>query len=507
MSLNRDQLLDEARSNEIWDIIVIGGGATGLGTAVDAASRGYRTLLLESHDFGKGTSGRSTKLIHGGVRYLRQGNIKMVNKALRERGRLLKNAPDLVKPLRFVIPCYKWWHKTWYGAGMRVYDALARKLSIAPSRTLSREETIAFLPGINPDNLRGGVEYWDAQFDDTRLLVSLALTCASLGGVLLNYMRVTEFVNERGRIQGVVAVDEETGTSHCFRSRVVVNATGIFTDGLRRMDDPASKPMMQAAQGIHLVLDSSFLSSDTALMVPDTDDGRVIFGVPWNGRILLGTTDTPRNRIDVEPLAGEDEIRYLLDHASRYLAKAPRREDVLSIYAGLRPLVKTHRSKTKSMSRDHTLRVSKSGLVTITGGKWTTYRQMGEDAVNRAAKVAGLPKKSCITRELRLETQPQDDTGSMESSAQMDEKLHGRSSYTRADVLRAVRHEMARTVEDVLARRTRMLFLDARAAIVAAPKVASIMAAELGWNEDREIREVARFNEIAQQYIPSYPFS
>ncbi len=493
MNLGRNELLEHVLATDEWDVIVVGGGATGLGTAVDSAHRGYRTLLLEAHDFGKGTSSRSTKLIHGGVRYLRQGNVKMVIKALRERGYLLKNASHLVHPLRFVIPCYRWWHKPWYGIGMKVYDLLARALGIDNSVLLSKEETLAFLPGLSPDGLKGGVAYWDGQFDDTRMLISLARTCIQEGGFPLNYMRVTDLIKEKGRTVGVQVKDLESGQEHRFKSRVVINATGIFTDALRIMDAPRTKPMMHPAQGIHVVLDPSVLSPDTAVMIPKIDDGRVLFGVPWHGHILLGTTDTSLDHIDEEPKPLEEEIDYLLDHFARYTVRPPSRADVLSVFAGLRPLVRSIRSETKSISRDHTLKVSKSGLVTITGGKWTTYRQMAQDTVTRAAKTGTLPAKACTTRSLKLiEAEP----------IAEQTPLHPDLPYSAADVRRAVQSEMARTLEDVLARRTRALFLNARAATDMHQEVASIMAEELEWTEERVKEECAAFLELAQSYLP-----
>jgi glycerol-3-phosphate dehydrogenase len=501
---DREEMLRKAVSTDRWDMIVIGGGATGLGTALDATSRGYSVLLLEAHDFGKGTSSRSTKLVHGGVRYLRQGNVKMVMKALRERGRLLKNAPHIVHPLRFVIPCYKWWHKPFYGIGMKVYDALARSLSIAPSLFIDREETLAYLPGIRSEGLRGGIAYWDGQFDDTRLLISLAQTTAMNRGVLINYMRVTGLVRSGNRVSGVRAMDQETGEEYTFQGLSVINATGIFTDSVRSMDEAGAKPMMAAAQGIHLVLDASFLSTDTAVMVPDTDDGRVVFGVPWHGSVLFGTTDTLLDHIDEEPRALEAEIDYLLDHAGRYFSRKPGRADIQSVFAGIRPLVRANKAQTKSISRDHTLIVSKSGLVTITGGKWTTYRQMAEDAVNGAEKSSGRKKRVCLTRSMPLldsslavEGEP------TQAEARDAERIHAKLGYTFADVRRAVRSEWARTLEDVLARRTRCLFLNAGAAIEAAPVVAAIMAAELGWTEDRQAAEIKQFNVIAKAYLVS----
>ncbi|MDA1028874.1 MAG: glycerol-3-phosphate dehydrogenase/oxidase [Bacteroidetes bacterium] len=493
---SRDELLKKAVSTKRWDIIIIGGGATGLGVAVDAATRGYTTLLVEARDFGKGTSSKSTKLIHGGVRYLRQGNIKMVMKALRERGRLLNNAPHIVHPLRFVVPCYRWWHKPWYGIGLKLYDALARNLGIAPSKILNREETLSYVPGINPVGLRGGVEYWDGQFDDARLLVSLAQTAVLNQAIVLNYVEVVDLVKTKGLVTGVRVRDVESGTTFELEAQSVINATGIETDFVRRMDNVAAAPMMQAAQGIHVVVDSSFLSTDTAIMIPDTDDGRVLFGVPWHGKLLVGTTDTPREEISKEPEPLEVEIDYLISHIARYLSKPFTRKDVLSVFAGLRPLVRANKAETKSISRDHTLEVSASGLVTITGGKWTTYRQMAEDAINRAERALGRPRRPSITRTLALS----DRTSSDATSGSGSKQIHPDLPYTEDDVRRAVTDEWARSVEDVLARRTRSLFLNAAVAMEVAPKVANLMANELGWDENRQQSEVKGFLQVAKIY-------
>ncbi len=492
---SRSELLKKAASTELWDIIVIGGGATGLGKALDAASRGYSTLLLEAHDFGKGTSSKSTKLIHGGVRYLRQGNVKMVMKALRERGRLLKNAPHIVGPLQFVVPCYKWWHKLWHGIGMKVYDALARSLGIAPSRWLDFDSTISLLPGITKAGLRGGVSYWDGQFDDARLLISLAQTTVLNRGIPLNYMKVVGLTTFNGRTTGVEAIDQESGTAYSFEGKVVINATGAFTDQIRHMDQPSAKGIMQAAQGIHLVLDASFLSEKTAVMVPGTDDGRVIFGVPWHGKVLLGTTDTPRDTVSLEPKALEEEIDYLLDHAGRYFSMKPRRSDVLSVYAGLRPLVKANK-ETKAISRDHTIEVSKTGLVTITGGKWTTYRQMGEDAVNRAEKVAGFARRKCLTRNMALFD---GSTLRDEESQEPDLPLEG-FPYSTADIERAIQFEWPVSLEDMMARRTRCLLLNAAHSKLASLKIAEQMARAFHWTDEKKQTEIEQYAELVSMY-------
>ena len=501
-----------------WDVLVIGGGATGLGTAVEAAARSYRTLVVEQSDFGKGTSSRSTKLVHGGVRYLQQGDLSLVLDALRERGHLIRNAPHLVHDQPFVVPCYKRWERYYYGFGLKLYDWLAGKLGFGRSRLLSREETLRYLPTVNPDGLRGGVLYHDGQFDDSRLAVNLAQTVADLGGTPLNYVRVARLVKQQGRVCGVVVVDEETGQEMEILARVVVNATGVFADAVRRMDDPATPGVLRPSQGIHVVLSRDFLPGDAALMLPHTDDGRVLFAVPWHDRIVLGTTDTPVDTISLEPRPFSEEITFLLEHAGRYLTRTPRPADVLSTFAGLRPLVgAADGDRTASLSRDHWLQVSPSGLVTITGGKWTTYRKMGEDTVDAAARAAGLEPRPSPTAHLRLHGwlrgaatgTPMDVYGSdapallqlCDQVARGTEPLHPRLPYRRGEVVWAARHELARTVDDVLARRTRALLLDARAAREAAPDVAALLAAELGHDAQWEADQVAAFDALASGYL------
>ena len=507
-----------------WDVIVIGGGATGLGIAVDAQTRGYRTLLLEQHDFAKGTSSRSTKLVHGGVRYLKQGNVSLVLEALRERGLLCRNAPHLVHDLAFVVPRYKWWEGPFYGVGLKLYDMLAGKLSIAKSRRLNRKQTIERIPNVETRNLIGGAMYHDAQFDDARLAFTLAHTAADHGAVLLNYMPVVGLLKSGGTVSGVQAVDRESGTRHELHARVVINATGVFTDGVRRFDEGEIEPMVTLSQGVHLVLDRSFQPSDSAIMVPQTDDGRVLFVIPWHERCLIGTTDTPVAKADLEPRALDEEIEFILRNAARYLSHRPARKDVLSIFAGLRPLVQPTNGalSTKAISREHVVVISPSGLVTIVGGKWTTYRKMAEDTVNDAVAVAGLPEKPCVTETLRLH-------GCMERSdpalpkpghlrmygsdiAEVQhflaedparrERLHPRLPYLCGQVQWAVRHEMARTLEDVLARRTRCLLLNARASIEAAPRAAALMADDLGRDGKWRDAQVAEYTALAMGYLP-----
>ncbi|HET6469601.1 MAG TPA: glycerol-3-phosphate dehydrogenase/oxidase [Geminicoccaceae bacterium] len=505
----------------LWDVIVIGGGATGLGTALESAARGYTTLLLEQHDFAKATSSRSTKLVHGGVRYLQQGNVSLVMEALKERGRLLRNAPHIAHNLPFVVPIYDWWEGPFYGVGMKLYDLLAGKLGLGPSKLLSREKTLQRLPNLEAKGLRNGVVYHDGQFDDARLAICLARTIADKGGVPLNYVAVTELRKRGGLIAGVRARDMESGEELEFDGRVVVNATGIFSDALRRLDDPAEERMMAPSQGVHLVLDRSFLPGDSAIMVPRTADGRVLFAVPWHDRVIVGTTDTEVAEPVLEPRALDQEVAFLLDHAALYLDRDPTRADVLSVYCGIRPLVRSPGDKgTAALARDHVLMISKANLVTITGGKWTTYRKMAEDTVDAAALVAGLDERPSPTASLRLHgwlEQPVETAGLlalygadapavrrvMEERPGWAEKLHANLPYFTGEVAWAVRQEMARTVEDVLARRTRSLLLDARASLEAAPAVARIMAGELGRDEAWALAQLQDYREMAASYVLS----
>ena len=501
-----------------WDLVIIGGGATGLGTAVDASARGYKTLLLEQHDFSKGTSSRSTKLVHGGVRYLRQGNVSLVLEALHERGLLAQNAPHLVRNQSFIVPIYDWWEGPFYGIGLKVYDKLAGRLGIKPSKGLSREETLERIPTLESEGLRGGVLYYDGQFDDSRLAIDMARTAIQQGGTAVNYMRVEGLLKTGGMVSGVRVRDLEKDREHQINARVVINATGVFADQVVRMDDPEATPMVTPSQGTHLVLGREFLPGDSAIMVPQTTDGRVLFAVPWHDRVVVGTTDVAVDEPTLEPRALPEEVDFILENAAQYMAKDPSRSDVLSVFAGLRPLVTAGEDdETSKMSRDHTILVSGSGLVTITGGKWTTYRKMAQDAVDQAALVAGLVPHPCPTENLRIHAwlknvDPEDpfhvygsDGPAVRGLARWDRKLadplDDRLAITGVQVVWAVQKEMARTVEDVLARRTRALLLDARASVDVAPQVAKLMSRELRKGRKWQKEQVEAYTEVARGYI------
>jgi glycerol-3-phosphate dehydrogenase len=521
--MQRDEMLRKIRERrEPWDIAVIGGGATGVGVAVDAASRGLDVVLVEAHDFGKGTSSRSTKLVHGGVRYLEQGNVPLVMSALKERGLLRQNAPHLVHDLAFVVPNYSWWEAPFYGIGLKLYDLLAGKYGFGASKVLSKEETLARLPALEPEELRGGVVYYDGQFDDARLLIHLALTAADHGGTLVNYCPATGLLRDaEGYVSGLTARDAESGEEFQLPARIVVNATGVFTDSIRRMADPSTDPLVVTSQGIHLVFDRSFLKGDTALMVPRTSDGRVLFVIPWHGHAVAGTTDTPIDAPSLEPRPLEEEIEFILDTAGRYLTRPPTRSDVLSVYVGLRPLVKGD-GKTSALSRDHIIHVDPSGLLTITGGKWTTYRHMAEDCVDHCITLGRLRDEPCRTRNLHIhgyvEAGPDGtevngfealsvygtDAEAIRALAAADSafaaQLDPELPYLAAEVAWAARSEMARTVEDALARRTRALFLNAGSAIAMAPAVARLLASELGRDQAWVEAQVTEFRQLAEQY-------
>jgi len=539
-SLNRDEVLNRIRSGEQpWDILIIGGGATGMGTALDAASRGYRTLLLEQHDFGKGTSSRSTKLVHGGVRYLQQGDVSMVLEALKERGLMLRNAPHLVRNQSFIIPAYDWWEGPFYTVGLKMYDVMAGKMGLGPSSHISREDTVKALPNIETEGLKGGIIYHDGQFDDARMLISMARTCQEFGGKVINYLKVKGLIKENNLVGGVEATDEVSGEEFLIRAKVVINATGVFADEILKMDMPGAADMIRPSQGIHLVLGEEFLKGHHAIMVPHTSDGRVLFAVPWYNRVVLGTTDTLIDKATLEPRALEEEIDFVLDTAGQYLVKKPGRDDVLSSFAGLRPLAAPEGKgkSTKEISRHHKVMVTVSGLISVIGGKWTTYRKMAEDAVDYAIMVGELPENPCITRDVKihgytpetddwispmriygshrneienLDTAMDQDNSRSGTGRSLTEDPAGKGSTVwlseslqirKSQVIWAARHEMAQSLEDVLARRTRALFLDARESMKIAPESANMLAAELGKEQSWVKVQIEQYQELAMKYL------
>ena len=518
-----------------WDIIIIGGGATGLGTAVDAAARGYKTLLVEQHDFAKGTSSRSTKLVHGGVRYLAQGNIKLVREALKERGLLLKNAPHVTSNLSFVLPCYGLWQKIFYGVGLKIYDVMAGNLGLGKTKIINSKKTKELLPTIDSTNLSGAIVYKDGQFDDARLAINLAQTAAANGATVLNYCKVIRLLknppavinpgsglsaSSNQNVCGVIIKDEINGTEYSLKGKAVINATGVFADEILQMDNAAAENMVSPSQGIHLVLDKKFFPGTDAMMIPKTTDGRVLFAVPWHSKVVVGTTDTPIQSHSLEPKPLEQEIEFIMQHLNKYLDVEIKRTDVQSVFAGLRPLVKKGAgNKTALMPRDHTIIVSTSGLVTITGGKWTTYRKMANDVLKKVIVVAKLPSIKCSTENLKIhgwinnidKKDPLHFYGAdavlIKNLCKEDETLaeliHPDLPNIKAEIVWAIKNEMAQTVEDILARRTRILFLNAKAAMESAPMVAKIMAAVMNKNEEWVNQQVKDFNFIAKQYLLS----
>jgi len=514
---SRGRQLERVTSDQgVWDLVVIGGGATGVGVAIDAATRNYRVALFEQHDFGKGTSSRSTKLVHGGVRYLEQGNVGLVREALHERGRLRQNAPHLVHPLPTIVPLHSRWERVYYGLGLKVYDLLSGRLRLGPSRHLSLVEMLAEIPTLQTKGLCGGIRYVDGAFDDARLLVNLVQTAIESGAVCLNYAPVRELVKESGRVAGIVAEDLESGQEIRVQARAVVNATGPFSDHTRRLDDPQAEAAIVPSQGTHLVFDRAFMPGDAALIVPKTRDGRVVFAIPWHEHAVVGTTDTELDDVSLEPRPLRAEIEFLLETIAPYWTRTPEATDVRSIFAGIRPLVRRSGSRnTSKLARDHVIRVSTSGLVSIMGGKWTTYRRMAEDCVDRAAEVGGLLPAPCRTKTLPIHgAEGESRSGVLAgygsdgpaiehlamSQPEFNQPLADRVPYVAAQVVWAARHEFARSVEDVLARRVRVLFLDAAGALAAAPKVAELLAGELGRDAAWQAEQLRQFEAVAEHY-------
>ena len=517
--MDRNSVLQVIQSDITWDVVIIGGGATGIGALLEAASRGYQALLLEQSDFTKSTSSKSTKLVHGGVRYLAQGDVKLVREASIERGLLYRNAPHLVKNQAFIIPSYSWWGKPWYSVGLKLYDVLAGKLSLGASVAISKSKTMAHLPTIKTENLRGGVLYHDGQFDDSRLAVNVLQTAFEQGGYAINYMAVNNLTKDaKGKINGLQAYDSENKQEYTIKSKMVLNATGVFTDQILKMDNPGNAITIRPSQGVHVVLDKEFLPGVHALMVPKTEDGRVLFLVPWYGKVIVGTTDTPIQEATLEPQALESEIAFILKTAGEYLTRTPQRSDVRSVFAGLRPLAAVNKNsqRTKEVSRSHKIMVAPSGLVSILGGKWTTFRKMAEEAVDKIETTANWPHKPSVTSSLKIHAAATPDSGNKLSNYGTDavlvQKLIAEQpelgaylstslGIVKAQVVWAVRKEMARTVEDFLARRVRALLLDASESIRMAPETAHLMAQELNLPETWQQQQVQEFTSLAENYL------
>ncbi|MEI6060552.1 MAG: glycerol-3-phosphate dehydrogenase/oxidase [Bacteroidota bacterium] len=518
--MNRNVELERLRQENEFDIIIIGGGATGLGCAVDAASRGLKTLLLERNDFSKGTSSRSTKLVHGGVRYLAQGNVHLVREALLERGRLLRNAPHVCHTLSFIVPAFKWWQKGYYGFGLWMYELLSGKLSLGRTKLLSKKNVLLNLPGLSVHDLSGGVLYFDGQFDDSRLAVNLAQTAIEQGAVVLNYVNVTGFLKNGKIISGVTARDEMSGDTFSVKAKSVINASGVFADALLQLAENHSEQTIAPSQGIHLVVDKHFFAGDAGMMIPKTDDGRVLFAIPWHDKLLLGTTDTPVDHITPEPRPLKEEVDFVIRHFNRYTTAEINYIDIKSVFAGLRPLARQGTSKnTAVLPRDHVIKVLPSGLVHVTGGKWTTYRSMAENTIDKAIKEAGLKCRHSVTKDLKIHgwsEAPIDNHLSvygsdannikllMENDSSLTGKIHPLYPYTKAEIRWFIKEEMAVTLEDILARRSRLLFLDATAAMEAAPQVAGILAQLTGKNKQWEQDQLLTFNQTAKGYLVSF---
>lgn len=515
-----EQIKAISQDGKIWDVIVVGGGATGLGCAVDATARGYSVALLEKDDFAKATSSRSTKLVHGGVRYLQHGDVKLVLEALRERGFMKRNAPHLVKDQAFVISNYSHWENFLYFCGLTLYDMLSFGFGYGRSRFIGPKTVEKYLPTIEKKGLKGGVVYHDGQFDDARMAVNLAQTVVDHGGTVVNHAKVVALLHDdNGKVCGVTVVDEETGQRYDMRARAVINAAGIFVDDVMLMDEPEKRRMVRPSQGVHIVLDKKFLQSDYAMMVPKTSDGRVLFAVPWHDRVIVGTTDVPRDKPESEPHYLEQEVDFILRTAGLYMRPAPTRADIKTVFAGQRPLAAPEKDgqKTKEISRSHKIMVSGNGLITITGGKWTSYRLMAEDTIDRAIGMGLLDKRKCVTRSYPIHGyKPNPDLSDhlyvygsdrdavvelAKREPALAEKLSSKYGYTMAEVAWAVSQEMALTVDDVLARRVRLLFIDAREAVAAAPKVAALMARMMGKDKAWEEQQVAAFKQIAANYV------
>ncbi len=513
--MNRNDSIIKLNKVLEWDIVIIGGGASGLGIAVDASKRGYKTLLLEKYDFGKGTSSRSTKLIHGGVRYLQNGDITLVIESLKERGILKRNAPHLVQDLSFVIPTYDWWASPFYGIGMKIYDMMAGKLGLGKSVIISKKETEKLIPNVNKKGLRGGVIYHDGQFDDSRMAITLALSANSKKTALLNYCNVDGLIKKNKEIVGLSFTDSINSKKYQVKSKVVINATGVFAEEIIRMDQPKIEKMIQPSQGVHIVLEKKFLKSKHAILIPQTSDGRVLFAVPWKNYVVVGTTDTQIKDAKDEPKPLKEEIEFILKNAGKYMTIKPKRDDIKSVFAGLRPLAATSDKKsTKEVSRSHKIDISPAGLISVLGGKWTTYRKIAEDAIDAAISINKLKKKKCRTEKTKLFGYKKnidwsdhmhvygslkkkvESLGGKEDNKSLSSKFYISNNMIKWSII----HEMAITLEDVLARRTRCVFLDSNESKKIAPDVAKKMAEILDKDQVWIDTELKNFNKLIKNY-------
>jgi len=496
--MNREEQIEKIKTTDIWDMVVIGGGATGLGTTLDAASRGLKVLCIEKVDFSKGTSSKSTKLIHGGVRYLEQGHLAMVKSALQERWALMKNAPTMTKKLSFVLPTYSYFQWLYFGLGLIVYDFLSGKLSLGKTRFLNKKAVIKKIPNIEQKKLVGGIRYFDGQFDDSEMCLALARTAMKYGATVINHVSMENFIYDKhGKISGAIIKDHFENIEYKISSKSVINATGVYADEILQKDKPESEPLIKPSRGTHIVVDKKFYGSPHAMIIPKTSDGRVLFAVPWHNKVVIGTTDIYTNEKDAEPKATQDEVDFILHNFNEYIQQTVHKSDILSVFSGLRPLIQQQKiNSTAALVRDHTILVSKSGLITITGGKWTTYRKMAEDTVNKAVKIHLLHHATkCVTKKLQL-------LSNVRPTATHDDVfLHPDFPYTERDVVFAIRNEMACTIEDILSRRIRILFFDAKAAIAIAPKVGKILQNKLSKDDIWYQNQLDSFDEIAQKYL------
>ena len=476
--MNRSSNIKLLNNNKKFDFIVIGGGASGLGCALDVSSRGYSVVLLEKFDFCKGTSSRSTKLIHGGVRYLEKGQISLVYEALKERDILIKNAPHLVKQVGFLIPVYNYFLKFYYFFGLKIYDFISGNLSFEKSRTVNRESAIKLVPNVEKQKLKGGVVYFDGQFDDSRLGIDIALTSEINNAVLINYMSVESLIKENGKIKGVIAHDSVNNSNFSINSDNVINATGVFSRSIMELDSNKLKTVIRPSQGVHLVVDKCFLNGNFGILVPKTSDGRVLFAVPWQDHVIIGTTDTVVDNPSFNPESTKEEIDFILENVKNYLELYPKRDNIKSVFVGLRPLVANNsNSKSKDLSRKHKIIVSKSGMVSVIGGKWTTYRRMAENVIDLALKKTKLPFVKSKTSDLKIKNGLIDIDFSKES-------LSDDFFLSKEMIIHYVKNEMALNLDDIMSRRSRCLFLNTKESIRIAPMVAKIMSNELSKDKD-----------------------